>query len=300
METKSCLNDKESAILKTMKEELVLEAGRAHRQYFRDLWKYRELFIFLSWRDILVRYKQTVIGITWAVIRPLLTMLIMTVVFGVAAGMDSGDIPYPLLVFCGLLPWQFFSISLSQSGNSLVQNASMISKVYFPRMIVPASSVITSLVDFLISAVIMVLLMVYYGFTPQLNVVFLPLYLLLAFAASFGAGLWISALMVRYRDFRIIVPFIVQFGLYATPVAFSSRAFAQRIFEKVPGAEDWFVLYYLNPIASVIDGFRWAVFGGEHVINVPGLFLSCGVVLVIIVSGVRYFRQTERTFADVI
>ncbi|MDP3073921.1 MAG: ABC transporter permease, partial [Opitutaceae bacterium] len=233
--------------------EITLEAGRADKQYWRDLWRYRELFYFLAWRDLLVRYKQTVVGVAWSLIRPLLTMIVLTVIFGKIAGMAAGsDIPYALIVFCGMLPWQFFSTALSESGSSLVTNSNLISKIYFPRLVVPASSVITSFVDFLISAFFLAVLMVWYRFLPSPNIVFLPLFIGLAFLASFGAGLWIAALMVKYRDFRFIVPFAVQFGLYVSPVGFLST--------KVP--EEWRLLYSVNPMVGVIDGFRWCLLGG--------------------------------------
>ncbi|MES2660453.1 MAG: ABC transporter permease [Verrucomicrobiota bacterium] len=269
--------------------EITIEAGRAERQYWRDLWRYRELFYFLAWRDILVRYKQTVIGIAWAVIRPLLTMIVLTFIFGNLAKMPSGGIPYPILVFCGMLPWQFFATAFSESGNSLVSNAGMISKVYFPRLVVPVSSVITSFVDFLISAVLLGVMMVYYQYLPGKTILALPVFVLLAFATAFGSGLWISALMVRYRDFRYIVPFVVQFGLYISPVGFSSNV--------VP--DEWRLLYSLNPMVGVIDGFRWALLG-ESNIYWPGFYISVVMVIGLIISGIWYFRRTERTFADVI
>jgi lipopolysaccharide transport system permease protein len=269
--------------------EITIEAGRAERQYWRDLWRYRELFCFLAWRDILVRYKQTVIGVAWAVIRPVLTMFVLTFVFNKLAGMESDEVPYPILVFCGMLPWQFFATAFSESGNSLVSNAGMISKVYFPRLVVPFSSVITSFVDFLISSVIMALMMVYYGYLPGPTVFALPFFVILAFLTAFGGGLWISALMVRYRDFRFIVPFIVQFGLYVSPVGFSSSI--------VP--DQWRLLYSLNPMVGVIDGFRWAILG-EQDLYWPGLAVSITGVFIIIITGILYFRKTERTFADVI
>jgi lipopolysaccharide transport system permease protein len=269
--------------------EITIEAGRAERQYWRDLWRYRELFYFLAWRDILVRYKQTVIGVAWAVIRPVLTMLVLTFVFNKLAGMESAEVPYPLLVFCGMLPWHFFATAFSESGNSLVSNSGMISKVYFPRLVIPASSVITSFVDFLISAVLMGLMMVYYGFAPKLTILLLPLFVLAAIATAFGAGLWISALMVRYRDFRFIVPFIIQFGLYLSPVGFSSSV--------VP--EQWRILYSLNPMVGVINGFRWSILGSSS-IYWPGFCVSMTGVTLLIITGLWYFRRTERTFADVI
>ena len=270
-------------------QELVIEAGQAERHYWRDLWRYRELFYFLAWRDLLIRYKQTVVGVGWALIRPLLTVAIMTVVFGKAAKFPSGGVPYALMVFCGMLPWQFFSTSLSESGNSLVTNSNLISKVYFPRLIVPASSVITSFVDFMISAAFFALLLVYYHFVPSHNFWAFPLFTALAFAASLGAGLWIAALMVQYRDFRIIVPFVVTFGFYISPVPMMSTNFHSH----------W-ILYNMNPMVGVIDGFRWCLLGGEHVLDMTSLVMSLTGTLLLLVTGVWYFRRTERSFADVI
>lgn len=269
--------------------EITIEAGKGERQYWQDLWRYRELLYFLAWRDILVRYRQTVVGVAWAVIRPLLTMAVLSFVFGRLAKMPSGGIPYPILVFCGMLPWQFFATAFSESGNSLVSNSGMISKVYFPRLVVPVSSVITSFVDFLISAALLGMMMVYYRYIPSASVLALPIFIGLAFATAFGAGLWISALMVRYRDFRFIVPFVVQFGLYVSPVGFTSSV--------VP--EKWRLLYSLNPMVGVIDGFRWAILG-ESDVYWPGFLISVGGVVLLIISGIWYFRKTERTFADVI
>ena len=227
--------------------ELIIEANRKERQYWHDLWTYRELFYFLAWRDLLVRYKQTVVGVAWSFIRPFLTMVVFTIVFGKLGKMPSAGVAYPLLVFTGMLPWQFFSTAISESGNSLINNSNLISKVYFPRLIVPASSVLTSLVDFLISAVFLVVLMIWYNAIPPAQILFLPAFILFGLAISLGVGVWTAALMVRYRDFRFIVPFIVQFGLYISPVGFVSTV--------VP--EGWRLLYFLNPIAGVIDGFRW-------------------------------------------
>ena len=278
------------ATLSLVMHQLTIEAGRAEREYWKDLWRYRELFYFLAWRDLLVRYKQTLVGIAWSFIRPLLTMLVLTLVFGKFGKMPSGGVPYAILVFCGMLPWQFFSTALTESGNSLVTNANLISKVYFPRLVVPASSVITSFVDFLISASFLLVLMIWYQFTPPGRIVFLPLFVMLAFAVSFGAGLWISALMVKYRDFRFIVPFVVQFGLYLSPVGFISTV--------VP--EQYRLLYSLNPMVGVIDGFRWCILGGQHQLYWPGLSLAIASVFILILTGVRYFRHTERTFADII
>jgi len=273
-------------------DKLIIEAGRIERQYWRDLWRYRELFYFLAWRDLLVRYKQTVVGVAWALIRPFLTMIVLTIVFGLFAKMPPGGVPHPMLIFCGLLPWQLFSAAVSESGNSLIGNSNLISKVYFPRLVVPASSVITSLVDFMISAVFLVVLMAWYRFVPPSTIWILPLFVLLALAVSLGAGLWIAALMVEYRDFRIIVPFIVQFGVYLSPVGYYS--------DSVVAERWWRPLYYLNPMAGIIDGFRWAILGGEHTLYLPGLAISVLVIFVLLFSGVWYFRKTERFFADVI
>ncbi|MBD2508815.1 ABC transporter permease [Nostoc muscorum FACHB-395] len=272
-------------------QELVIEAGRTEQQYWKDIWRYRELFYFLAWRDILVRYKQTVIGMLWALIRPFLTMIVFSVIFGSLAKLPSeGSAPYSILVFAALLPWQFFSNALSECSNSLISNANLISKVYFPRLIVPASSVIVSFVDFLVSAMILLGLMAWYNFVPTWRILSLPLFIGIAFAASLGVGLWLAALNVEYRDFRYIVPFIVQFGLYVSPVGFSSSI--------VP--EQWRLLYYLNPMVGVIDGFRWAILGGESKLYWTGFTLSLGLVALLLVSGIWYFRKMERTFADVI
>ncbi|WP_375495244.1 ABC transporter permease [uncultured Nostoc sp.] len=271
-------------------QELVIEAGRTEQQYWRDIWRYRELFYFLAWRDILVRYKQTAIGIAWALIRPFLTMVVFTVVFGQLAKLPSQGAPYPILVFSAMLPWQFFSNSLSECSNSLIGNANLISKVYFPRLIVPTSAVVVSFVDFLISGMILLGLMAWYNFVPSLRILTLPIFIAIAFAASMGAGLWFASLNVKYRDFRYIVPFIVQFGLYISPVGFSSSV--------VP--EKWRFLYSLNPIVGVIDGFRWAILGGESKLYLPSFLLSLGLVVLLFISGIWYFRKVERTFADVI
>ncbi|WP_432809170.1 ABC transporter permease [Pantanalinema sp. GBBB05] len=272
------------------RQHLVIEAGRTERQYWQDLWKYRELFYFLAWRDILVRYKQTAIGIAWALIRPFLTMVVFTVVFGNLAKLPSQGVPYPILVFAAMLPWQFFANALSECSNSLIINANLISKVYFPRLIVPTSAVIVSFVDFLISGMILLGLMAWYNFVPDWRILMLPLFILIAFAAAMGAGLWLAALNVEYRDFRYIVPFVVQFGLYISPVGFSSSIIPQQ----------WRLLYSLNPMVAVIDGFRWAILGGSSQIYLPGFLLSLTLVILILVSGIWYFRRMERTFADVI
>ncbi len=272
-------------------EELIIEAGRTERQYWRDLWRYRELFYFLAWRDVLVRYKQTTIGVAWAVLRPLLTMLVFTIIFGKLAKLPAdGGAPYPILVFAAMLPWQFFASALSECGGSVLANSNLISKVYFPRLITPASAVIVCFVDFLISAVIMIGLMVWYAYAPTWRVLTLPLFTLMAVAAALGAGLWLSALTVKYRDFRYIVPFMVQFGLYVSPVGFSSSI--------VP--EQWRLLYSLNPMVGVIDGFRWAILGGDAVLEPVSFTVSIALVASLLASGVWYFRRTERSFADII
>ncbi len=270
--------------------KLVIEAGRAESQYWKDLWRYRELFYFLAWRDILVRYKQTAIGIAWALIRPFLTMIVFTVVFGTLAKLPSEGVPYPILVFAAMLPWQFFANSLSECSNSLITNSNLISKVYFPRLIVPTSAVVVSFVDFMISGIILLGLMAWYNFVPSWRILTLPVFILVAFAAALGAGLWLAALNVQYRDFRFIVPFIVQFGLYISPVGFSSSV--------IP--EKWRLLYSLNPMVGVIDGFRWAILGGGAQLDLPGFILSLGLVSLLLISGIWYFRKMERTFADVI
>ena len=274
----------------TSPPELIIEAGRTEKQYWQDLWRYRELFYFLAWRDILVRYKQTAIGIVWALIRPFLTMVVFTVVFGQLAKLPSEGAPYPILVFSAMLPWQFFSNSLSECSNSLISNANLLSKVYFPRLVVPTSAVVVSFVDFMISGIILLALMAWYNFIPTWRILTLPLFIGVAFAASIGAGLWLASLNVQYRDFRFIVPFIVQFGLYISPVGFSSTI--------VP--EKWRFLYSLNPMVGVIDGFRWAILGGNSQLYLPGFILSMALVVLLLVSGIWYFRKMERTFADVI
>jgi len=273
-----------------IKHNLVIEAGRAERHYWHDLWRYRELFYFLAWRDILVRYKQTVVGLLWALLRPLLTMIVLVVVFGKLAKLPSGNVPYPVLVFAALLPWQFFSSAFTESGNSLITNANLLSKVYFPRLVVPASAVIVSFVDFLVSSMILVCLMLWYGYLPGWQIFTLPLFILILFAAAIGPGLWIAALNVKYRDFRYIVPFVVQFGLYISPVGFSSSV--------VP--EQWRFMYSLNPMVGIIDGFRWAILGGDSRIYWQGFILSLVLVLAVLVTGIVYFRKTEKSFADVI
>ena len=275
--------------------EVFIEQGRAERNYWKDLWRYRELFYILSWRDLKVRYKQTIIGVIWAVLRPLLTMMIFTFVFrNIAKFEPPPGINYAVLVFAGLLPWQFFSAGLTEASNSLIGNERLISKVYFPRMIIPAASVITSLVDFLISLGIMFGLLLWFGVMPSINLIFLPLFIIMAFFASFGAGLWLTALNVKYRDFKHVVPFLVQLGLYISPVGFSSDLASKIIPENLR------LLYYLNPMAGIIDGFRWCFFGDKTPIYWSGMFVSLAVIIIFLFIGVRTFRKMEKSFADLI
>jgi lipopolysaccharide transport system permease protein len=273
--------------------ELIIEPGRTKKNYWRDLWQYRELFYILSWRDIKVRYKQTVVGAAWGLIRPLITMLIFTFVFGNLAKMAVKDgPPYPILVFAGLLPWQFFSSALSDASGSMIGNTNLISKVYFPRMIVPASSVITNLVDLAISFGLLILVMAFYRFTPPVQIVLLPLFVIMAFLIAIGTGLYVTALNVKFRDFRYIIPFVIQFGIYITPVGYSSTVVA---IKKGVQARFWFSL---NPMVGVIDGFRWCITG--EAMYWPGFFLSIGMTLFLLWLGIWYFRKTERSFADLI
>jgi len=274
---------------------IVIEAGKTERGYWRDLWRYRELFFILSWRDILVRYKQTVIGILWAVIRPLLTMIVFTFIFSKLANVNSDGLPYAVMVFAGMLPWQFFSSSMSEASNSLIAGANMLSKIYFPRLIVPVSAVIVSFVDFLISLIIMAGLMAWYGVMPNWQLIALPLFALLGLLAGMGTSLWLAALNVKYRDFRYVVPFIVQFGVYITPVGYPGALVRDKY------GETAFQLYSLNPMVGVIGGFRWAIGGNNHVpMDWSSVLISILVVTIITVSGLRYFRATEETFADII
>ena len=276
-------------------DELVIEPGRVFKNYWGDLWRYRELFFILSWRDVAVRYKQTVAGAAWALVQPFMSMVIMTVIFGKIAGLPSqGGAPYAIMVFAAMLPWQFFANALSSASNSVVGNANLISKVYFPRLIIPASSIVVSFVDFCVAGSIMAGLMVWFQFWPSWRVVTLPLFIALAILAALGPGLILTASMVRYRDFRFIIPFIVQFGLYVSPVAYSSAVVREKI------GDGLFLLYSLNPMVGVIDGFRWALLGGESAIWWPGFLTSILLTVVLCIVGLRYFRSTERKFADLI
>jgi lipopolysaccharide transport system permease protein len=275
--------------------DLVIEPGRAELNYWRDLWRYRELFYILAWRDLAVRYKQTVIGVAWALIQPLLTMIVMTFIFGRVAQLPSdGNAPYSILVFAGMLPWQFFANALSSSSQSLVGSANLISKVYFPRLIIPAGAVITSFVDLLIGFVILACMMAWFQFWPTWRILTLPLFMFIAFVAATGPGLLMTALNVKYRDFRYVIPFLVQFGLYISPVGYSSAVIRDRFGDTI------FTLYSLNPMVAVIDGFRWAILGSDSAICWPGFSVSLGMVVALLTLGVCYFRKTEKTFADII
>jgi lipopolysaccharide transport system permease protein len=270
---------------------LIIEPGMAERHYWRDLWHYRELFFVLAWRDVAVRYKQTIIGLAWALIQPLATMLVFTIIFGHLAKLPAdGSAPYALMVYAGMLPWQLFSTALTGASGSLIGNANLISKVYFPRLIVPTAAVVVSFVDFLIGFVILIGLMLWYQFLPSWQILTLPFFVVMAFLSSLGPGLWITALNVKYRDFRYIIPFIVQFGLYVSPVGFSSSVVA----------EEWRLLYSINPVVGVIDGFRWAILGGESQLYLPGFILSWIVIAAFLWLGIRQFRKMERSFADLI
>lgn len=270
--------------------ELVIRPGHHDAEYLPDLWRYRGLFYFLAWRDILVRYKQTVFGVAWAILKPLLTIGVLTVIFGRIAGMSAGGVPYAVLVAAAMLPWQFFSSAVADCSNSLLAGSQLISKIYFPRLIVPGSTLIVNLLDFAISSVIVGGLFAYYGLWPGWRVLTLPAFLLLATVASAGIGLWFAALNVRYRDVRHIVPFVLQLGLFATPVGYSSAV--------IP--EEWRLVYALNPMVGVIDGFRWAILGDAQELRAAPLLISCLVAAALLVTGLRHFRRVERTFADVI
>jgi lipopolysaccharide transport system permease protein len=270
---------------------LILEPGRSEKNYWADLWRYRELFIILAWRDISVRYKQTIIGILWAILRPFLTMIVFTIIFGRIARLPSdGNVPYALMVFAAMLPWSLFSNALSESSNSLIGNANLIGKVYFPRIIIPMATLVTAFIDFLISFIILIGMMVYYQFIPGWQIMLLPIFMILALLASLGPGLWVAALNVKYRDFRYVIPFVVQFGLYVSPVGFSSKV--------IP--EEWRLFYSLNPAVGVIDGFRWCILGTESTVFSLSFFLSLLIIAFFLVLGLFHFRKAEKAFADII
>jgi len=269
--------------------ELVLEPGRAEGNYWRDLWRFRELMGFLAWRDIKVRYKQTVLGAAWALLQPAITLVVFTFVFGRLARMPSGLAPYPLLVMAGLLPWQLFANALSSASGSLVSNTHLISKVYFPRLVVPLSALAVALLDFVIVSLLYVALCAWWSFWPDWRVLLVPLFTVMALLAAFGAGLWLTALTVRFRDFRFIVPFLLQLGVFLSPVGFSTST--------IPS---WRYLFSFNPMVAVIDGFRWCLLRGSQPLYLPGLVIGIAVTSVLLMSGLWYFRRTERGFADVI
>jgi lipopolysaccharide transport system permease protein len=271
-------------------QEILISPGASSKQYWRDIWAYRELFVFLAWRDVLVRYKQTVIGILWCIIKPVVTMLVFTALFGNLARLPANGIPYPVLVFTALLPWQFFAGALTDSSNSLIANANLLAKVYFPRFIIPVSSIMVSLVDFLVSFVILLFLLGYYQMLPSWRIICLPAFMVLAIFTALGLGLWFASLNVAYRDFRFIVPFMVQFGLFVSPVGFSSTI--------IP--ENLRLLYALNPLVAIIDGFRWSVIANAQGLQVTEIIISGAVSLTLLLSGIWFFRRTERSFVDVI
>lgn len=269
--------------------ELVLEAGRSSRHYWADLWRYRELLGFLAWRDIKIRYKQTTLGVLWALIQPAITLCVFTFIFGKLAQMPAGNVPYPLLVLCGLLPWQLFAAAFSNASGSLVANTHLISKVYFPRLIIPLSSIAVALIDFAVVLLLLTVLCVWWQFAPDWRILFLPLFIVLSLLTAMGTGLWLTALTVKYRDFRFVVPFLLQVGLFLSPVGFSSG-----------NLPNWHYIYSLNPMVGAIDGFRWCLLHGQPSLDLLNLTISVSMAGGLLASGLWYFRRTERTFADII
>jgi lipopolysaccharide transport system permease protein len=255
----------------------------------KELWQFRELLYFLSWRDIKVRYKQTALGASWAIIQPFMTMVVFSVFFGKLAKMPSDGIPYPIFAYVALVPWTFFANGITQSSNSLVQSSSLLKKVYFPRLIVPISSVVSGIVDFIFSFIVLIALMLYYGYVPTVHIFWLPLFLLLAFATSLGVGVWLSAMNVQFRDVRYTVPFVTQFWLFATPIAYPSSLLS----------EPWRTLYGVNPMVGVVEGFRWALLGSQPS-SVSMIALSACVTCMFLIAGLFYFRRMERSFSDVV
>lgn len=270
--------------------ELTIEPGRADRRYFRDLWLYRELFQVLAWRDISVRYKQTVFGIVWALLRPFLTMVVFSILFGRLARLPSQGVPYPLLVYAGMLPWTFFATALADSSNSLVSNSNLISKVFFPRMIVPIAAIMVAVIDLLIGLALLAVLMLWFAYAPPIQILLLPAFIFMAFLASLGPALWVTSMNVKYRDFRYLIPFVVQFGLYVSPVGFSAKIIPNQ----------WQYLYSLNPMVAVIEGFRWCILGGDNSLSIASLFIALGVISVTLYLGASQFRKIEKSFADLI
>lgn len=271
-------------------QELIIGGSVKHQLYWLELWRYRELFYFMAWRDILLRYKRMTIGVAWAVLRPFLTMLVFTLVFGKLAKLPSGGVPYPVLVYAGLLPWQFFATAFADAGNSLANKEEIITKIYFPRLIIPASSVIVSFVDFLGASSVLIGMMVWYGFLPDWRICALPVFILILIVVATGAGLWISALTARYKDFRYVIPFIVQVGLYLSPVGFSAAL--------VP--EEWRTVYALNPMVGVIQGFRWSILGIESMGLETSVGIAAAMAVLLLLTGISYFRRTERSLAELL
>jgi lipopolysaccharide transport system permease protein len=273
------------------KDKILIEPGLIERSYWRELWRHRELFYVLAWRDISVRYKQTAIGIAWAVLRPFLTMVVLTFVFSKLAKLPSdGSAPYALMVFSGMLPWSFFAAGIAEASNSLLGNANLISKVYFPRLIVPIATVIVAFVDFMIGFILLIIVMIAYGCVPGLQILLLPGFAFIGLLLTVGVGVWLTTLNIKYRDFRYVIPFVVQLGLYVSPVGFSSGVIPDR----------WRLVYSLNPMVGIIDGFRWCLLDGQSWLYLPSILISCIVVAGILYNGVRQFRRMERSFADLI
>lgn len=271
-----------------MSNTVIIEAGRASRDYWRNLWQQRELLYFLAWRDLLVRYKQTVVGATWVLIRPILTLLIFSVVFGKWAALPSGGLPYPLLVFSGMLPWFFFAQSVSDCSNSLLSNSALVGKVYFPRLIVPLTSLLVCAVDYAVSCLLIIVLVAWTGVMPDWRILALPLLTLWVAALALGLGLWGAALTVKYRDFKHLIPFMLQLGIYISPVGYTAGIVPER----------WRLLYSMNPLVGIIDGFRWAILGKEFEAFTPGVLISLAFTGIVLVSGVVYFRRVEKTLVD--
>lgn len=271
-------------------QHLVIQAGKDSANYWADLWRYRELLYFLSWRDLLIRYKQTILGVSWALLRPILFTFVFTIVFSKIGKFPSNNIPYTLLTLTGVLLWQLFSSAFSGCSGSLVANAHLITKIYFPRLILPCAAMAVGLVDFVVALGLLFVLMPFFGCLPDWRILTLPLWIALALLTAASAGIWIAALNVRYRDFGTLVPFVLQLGMFISPVGYPSDIVPER----------WRLLYSLNPMVSVIDGFRWSLFGGKTTLCTSGLILSTAFLLMLLWSGLRYFRSTEKTFADII
>jgi lipopolysaccharide transport system permease protein len=274
---------------------LTIEPNKIEQHYWQDIFRYKELFYMLSWRDLKVRYKQTILGVAWSIVRPLLTMIILTLVFSKAANLKADDpsVPYAIFVMAGVLPWQFFANAVGEASNSLIGNAGLLSKVYFPRLIIPASAIVTSLVDFLITLILLVGVFIFYGFMPSSKIVFLPLFIILNFLTALGISLFITALNVKYRDFRYIIPFIIQFGLYISPVGFGTKALTSKLPEALQN------VFMINPMVGIIDGFRWCCFENTP-LSIPSVLWSVGVTVFFLILGVTTFRKMERSFADLI